>query len=66
MKREYMEELRVLIDSIRTEGRSRRRAVIAARWALLSFLRRAPRLERAVVPVRESRWSPPGGRHGWN
>ncbi len=32
MKREYMEELRALVDAIRREGKSRRRAAGEARY----------------------------------
>ena len=46
MKREYMEELRALVDAIRREGKNRRRAVCEARWRFLSFLRGKRKLER--------------------
>lgn len=66
MKREYIEELRVLINSIRSEGRCRRKTTAAIRWKLLSFLKARPRFERAVVPVSRRSWIPSGGRHDWN
>ena len=66
MKREYMEELRALIDAIRREGKSRRRAAGEARWRFLSFLRDKRKLERALVPVRTPRRIPPVRRPDWN
>ena len=66
MKREYMEELRALVDAIRREGKSRRRAVCEARWRFLSFFRDKRKLERALVPVRISRRIPPARRPDWN
>ena len=66
MKREYMEELRALVDAIRREGKSRRRTVGEARWRFLSFLRDKRKLERALVPVRTRRRIPPVRRADWN
>ena len=66
MKREYMEELRALVDAIRREGKNRRRAVCEARWRFLSFLRGKRKLERALVPVLTSRRIPPARRPDWN
>ena len=66
MKREYMEELRALVDAIRREGKNRRRAVCEARWRFLSFLRDKRKRERARVPVRTSRRIPPARRPDWN
>ncbi|MDE0738835.1 MAG: hypothetical protein OSB83_06455 [Planctomycetota bacterium] len=70
MKREYMEELRALVDAIRREGKSRRRAVCEAKWRFLSFLRDKRKLERALVPVRTPRRTPrripPARRTDWN
>ena len=66
MKREYMEELRALVDAIRREGKNRRRAVCEARWRFLSFLRGKRKLERALVPVRTSLRIPPARRPDWN
>ena len=66
MKREYMEELRALVDAIRREGKNRRRAVCEARWRFLSFLRGKRKRERALVPVRTSRRIPPARRPDWN
>ena len=66
MKKEYMEELRALVDAIRREGKNRRRAVCEARWRFLSFLRGKRKLERALVPVRTSRRIPPARRPDWN
>ncbi len=66
MKRECMEELRGLINMIRSEGRDRRQAAAKVRWMLLSLLRDMPKLERAPVAVRRHRWLPPGGSHRWN
>jgi len=66
MKREYMEELRALVDAIRREGKSRRRAVCEARWRFLSFLCDKRKLERALVPVRTPRRIPPVRRPDWN
>ena len=66
MKREYMEELRELVDAIRGEGKSRRRLVCEAGWSFLSFLRDRRKLERALVPERTSRRIPSAGRPDWN
>jgi len=66
MKREYMEELRALVDAIRREGKSRRRTVCEARWRFLSFLRDKRKLERALVPVRTRRRIPPVRHPDWN
>ena len=66
MKREYMEELRALVDAIRREGKNRRHAVCEARWRFLSFLRDKRKLERALVPVRTSRRIPAAERPEWN
>lgn len=66
MKRECMEELRALINLIRSEGRDRRRVAASIRWTLLSLLRDMPKLERAAVPVSRIRWTPPGDAHRWN
>ena len=66
MKRECLEELRALINLIRSEGRDRRRVAADIRWMLLSFLKAMPRLERAAVPVSRYRWTPSGGTHRWN
>jgi len=66
MKREYMEELRALVDAIRREGKNRRYAVCEARWRFFSFLRDKRKLERALVPVRTSRRIPPARRPDWN
>tara|TARA_B100000809_G_scaffold208452_1_gene211130 strand:- start:487 stop:687 length:201 start_codon:yes stop_codon:yes gene_type:complete len=66
MKREYMEELRALVDAIRREGKSRRRAVCEARWRFLSFLRGKRKIERALVPVRTPQRIPRVERHDWN
>ena len=66
MKREYMEELRALVDAIRREGKNRRHAVCEARWRFLYFLRDKRKLERALVQVRTSRRIPPARRPDWN
>ncbi len=66
MKRECMEELRGLINMIRSEGRDRRQAAAKVRWMLLSLMRDMPKLERAPVVARRHRWLPPGGSHRWN
>ena len=66
MKREYMEELRALVDAIRREGKSRRHAAGEARWRFLSFLHDKRKLERALVPERTSRRIPSAGRPDWN
>ena len=65
MKREYMEELRALVDAIRGEGKSRRRLTCEARRSFLSFLSDRRKLERARVPVRTSRRIPPERRPDW-
>ena len=72
MKREYLEELRALIDSIRNGGKERRRKSPGSRVARvrLGFLGNVPRLARAVVRVGASRrsitgwWSVGVGRIG--
>ena len=66
MKMEYMEELRVLVDAIRREGKSRRRLAQEARWRFIDFLRCRKRTEPALAPVRISRRIPPASRPDWN
>ena len=73
MKREYLEELRALIDSIRSGGKESRRKSPGSRAARvhLGFLRNVPDLASAVVRVGASRRSIYGlverrGRPDWN
>ncbi len=73
MKREYLEELRALIDSIRSGGKESRRKSPGSRAVRvrLGFLRNVPELARAVVRVGVSRRSIYGlverrGRQDWN
>ena len=66
MKRECMEELRGLINLIRSEGRDRRRTAEKVRWMLLSLLKDMPKLGRAPAVVHRHRWMRPGGSHRWN
>ena len=59
MKREYLEELRALINSIRSGGKERRRKSPGSRAARVrpGFLGNVPQLARAVVRVGASRKS---------
>ena len=66
MKREYMEELRALVDSIRREGKSRRSLAREVRWRFIDFLRGRKSKKQALVPVRISRRIPSPSQPDWN